>query len=292
MFACPVSRLPLEEWQSAEGLVYPLLDGIPVLTCDPQRFLALHGPGAANPTERQEALPVDAPDLISPFLSPGQLEGPDSFGQWLSAIPTTPSGVAAGWGARLAPAGPALDMGCGLGEMAMRMVGLGRKTWAFDRSPRSVMLARDLLLGRTREAAWPVWRGGCETRSVPITPIPSGQLHFAIAEAESPPFAPESFAWVHLGNLVDIAEIGMEVVLEAATELLMPGGLLTLTTPYDLDLPSIPGSIDPQALLVDFLDELGMDIAEEQDNVPWVVRQYERGFRVLFTHCLAATTPA
>ena len=288
MYVCPISGLPLEGWRSVTGFSYPLLDGIPVLVSQPQRFLALHGPQAPNPTERIEPLPVDAPDLISPFLPPGQLEGPGSFGSWLASIPQTPSAIAAGWGAALAPPGPALDFGCGLGEMAMRMVGLGRKTWAFDRSPRTVLLARDILLGRTREAAWPTWRGGCTERPIPVLPLRPGQLQLCIAEAEAPPFAPESFAWVHVGNVVDIAEVGMEVVLEAATALLVPGGLLTLTTPYDLDVPSIFGTPDPQAVLVDALDELGLELVEEADHVPWVVRQYSRGFRVLFTHCLAA----
>ena len=291
MFVCPISRLPLKAWRSAEGRTYPLLDGIPVLVPEPQRFLALHGPCAPNPTEHHDPLPVDAPDLISPFLPPGQLDGPGRFGEWLQSIPHTPASIAASWGAKYAPAGPALDLGCGLGDMAMRMVGQGRKTWAVDRSPRAVELARDLLLGRVREAAWPTWRGGCRQRPVPILPLRPGQLSFAIAQAEHPPFAPGSFAWVHLGNVVDIVEIGMEVVVEAAVELLLPGGLLTLTTPYDLDLPSVPGTMDPSALLVDWLDELGLEILAEQDEVPWVVRQYARGFRILFTHCLAARAP-
>jgi SAM-dependent methyltransferase len=286
MFVCPVTQRPLEGWRTVEGRVYPLLDGIPVLVADPQRFLALHGPEAANPAERKDPLPVDAPDLISPFLSPGRLGGPGSFGTWLSSIKHTPTSIASDWGARFAPPGSALDIGCGLGEMAMRMVGQARKTWAFDRSPRSVLLARDLLYGQIREAAWPQWRGGCIDRPVPILPLRPGSLHLCIAEAEYPPFAPESFAWVHLGNVVDIVEVGMEAAVEAAATLLVPGGVMTVTTPYDLDLPSVPGGMDPQAVLMDFVDELGLEILDEVDQIPWVVRQYDRGFRVLFSHCM------
>ena len=291
MFVCPISGRPLSGWRSPLGFEYPMLDGVPVLVAEPEQLLARHGVGAVLLTETPTEDVVDAPDPVSPFLPPALLEAPGGLGAWLSTVEETPASVAAAWGHSLAPAGAAADLACGLGEMALRMASRGRAVVAMDRSPRTVLLARELLLGRVREAAWPTWRGGAEARPVPLIPARPGQIRFAIADAARPPLAEGALAWVHLGNVVDVAAEGPAALIEAAAALLAPGGLLTVTTPYDLDRPTVAGGMDPEAELVDAIDSVGLDIVAERDEVPWVIRQYQRGYRVLFTHCLAARRP-
>ena len=36
------------------------------------------------------------------------------------------------------------------------------------------------------------------------------------------------------------------------------------------------------------LDRRRNRVAHEDEHVPWVVREYDRGYRVLFSHCIAA----
>ena len=68
-------------------------------------------------------------------------------------------------------------------------------------------------------------------------------------------------------------------------------GLLTLATPHDEDAVPMPGAPRPSDRLREALAELGLHIVDEVPQVPWVVRQYDRGYRVLLTDCLAARAP-
>jgi len=123
-------------------------------------------------------------------------------------------------------------------------------------------------------------------KSTNLETIPPDQVQFCVADAAMPPFAPHSFAWVHLGNIIDITDLGMAPIITAISELVGEDGIMTLSSPYDLDIATTPLSADPQAVLVDILDELGFDIVAESDHHPWVIRQYDRGFRVLLCHCM------
>lgn len=294
MFVCPITRERLTDGRSPEGRCYPSLDGVPVLVPDPERFLARHGPGAWDtghglPTRQIEDLPVDAPDPVTPHLPPSSLGGPGTFGRWIQSLgERCPDERCAKWGTELAPTGRALDVGCGVGPMARRMAMAGRQTWAFDRSPRAVLLARDLLMGRLRETVVPTHRGGLQKVRYPFKPISARLLSFCVADATQPPLPSGSFAWVHLGNVLDIADETAGAILAACVGLLQPGGLLTISTPYDSDDVGMLGGPGPEEELQGALTALGLTVIDEEDQVPWVLRDYDRSFRVLFTHCLAA----
>lgn len=298
MYVCPVTGSRLSNGRSPEGRRYPALDGVPVLVPEPERFLARHGPGAWDlshglPTRRVEDIPVDAPDPVTPHLPPRSLGGPAGFGRWLQTLgDRSPDTVCARWGAELAPAGRAVDVGCGVGAMTRRMAATGRVTFGFDRSPRAVLLARDLLLGLLRETEIPTHRGGVQRVRFPFKPASDRHLYLSIADATAPPLPPDSFAWVHLGNILDLADDEAGRILIAATNLLQPNGLLTISTPYDTDAVPIPDSTPPEDELRSALVDLRLTLVEEDEHVPWVVREYDRGYRVLFTHCLAARRTA
>lgn len=294
MYVCPITGSRLSNGRSPEGRAYPALDGVPVLVPDPERFLARYGPGAWDlhsglPTRRVADLPIDAPDAITPHLPPKSLGGPGSFGRWIQGLgDRCPDAVCARWGSELAPAGRACDVGCGVGPMTRRMAASKRVTFAFDRAPRAVLLARDLLLGRLKETLIPTHRGGVQRVRYPFKPVSSRHLYLSIADATQPPLPPETFAWVHLGNILDIADDEGSRILLASLSLVQPGGLLTISTPYDLDAVPVEDGDNPEDELRQVLVELGMTIVDEDQHVPWVVREYDRGYRVLFAHCIAA----
>lgn len=303
-YACPVSGELLDDALQVEpGWGYPELDGVPVLVPDPAHFLARHGPTWRTDVpwagHLTEPLVVDAPDALTPHLTPGQLAklaeedgAPPSLIQMLATLgDRDPTRVCADWGAELAPDGPALDLGGGVGPMAAEMAQQRRATTLTDRSPRAVLLARDILTGRNPEIWLPDERGG--TRAVPNTaPRPKDQrLRFCIADAGAPPFAPEAFAWVHLGNLVDVYDGDLGDLFASAADLLQPGGLLTVCTPHDLDRAPLAGRLDPAESLRTVVGDCGLTVVEDNDLVTWVVREYRRGYRLLLTDCLALRRP-
>ena len=284
---CPTDRLPLDDDLGLEdGISYPRVGGIPVLLEEPHRFLARHLTGA-SPTQAADPLPVDAPDPLTPHLSPSALAelAPPPLALLLRNLPYDPTQLCAQWGQEHAPEGMAVDAGCGVGAMARLMATQGRAVAAFDRSPRAVLLARDLLAGSVTDVPVPEGRASLTRVQWPFPAVQG--VGFAVADATAPPLPPRSAAWVHAGNLLDMAEAGPFAVLDALAALLQPGGLLTLCTPWDEDRTPLLDGGDPALELLDWLDELDLEVVASEDLVPWAVRQYDRGWRLLFCQCLA-----
>ncbi|MDP2305797.1 MAG: class I SAM-dependent methyltransferase [Pseudomonadota bacterium] len=286
MYVCPRTGGPLKDWRSVAGHVtYPLLDGVPVLLSDPMALLASQPPRS---TAAAEPGRCGLPDPITPHLPPALFGAPAGFGQWLTSLGDVgPDSLALGFASRYAPAGPALDVGCGVGTMARRMVTAGRPTWAFDRSPDAVLLARGLLCGALQQTVIPTSRRGLRRVKVPFKPI-TANLEFCIADAARPPFPPDSFAWVHLGDVLD--ELGDDVaeVLVACEGLLKRGGVLTVTTAYSAEATPSETAQAPEEELLEALEGLGLQVIDQQDRVPQVVREYDRGYRIRFVHVVAA----
>lgn len=276
---------------------WPQMNGIPVLVPQPEAFLLRHGPrtGAtlAHGAVPYEPLPVDAPDPLTPHLSPGHwpdgLLPPEPLGAWVKALgERCPDAVCSAWGAELAPEGPTLDVGCGVGGMARRMAESGRSVLAFDRSPEAVRLARSLMSGALPEVWVPMDRSRSQAWRWPHPPVAPGQIAWAVADVLRPPLPPDTLAWVHLGSVLDMVEAPTEAVIDALAPAIRSGGLLTVATPYDEDRVPLPDGARPDRDLRAVLPSMGFEIVAEDVAVPWVVRQYNRACRVLFVDCIAA----
>lgn len=285
-YVCPRTGGPLNAWYSPEGhLTYPLLDGIPVLVPDPVMYLGRH---AIRRAQDADPAALGLPDAITPHLPPQLFAAPGGFGQWLASIGDgTADAVAATQAARHAPRGPALDVGCGVGAMTRRMVAAGRPTWAFDMSADAVLLARGLLCGALTSTTIPTHKGGLRRVKVPFKPIVSG-LEFCIADATSPPFPDGSFAWIHLGDVLDSLRENLVEALVRSAGLLVPGGVMTVTTAYGYVLGAEEEAPPPDEEMLEALEGLGLQVVEQQDRVPSIVREYDRSFRVRFMHTVAA----
>ena len=243
MYVCPITQRDLRGWRSPAGVTFPMWEGIPILVPEPDALIATAGEGGP-PTE-----------LLSPFLPPAMLGAPGRLGSWLVSELRTPAAVAAALGSRLAPPGPALDAGCGLAAVALSMANRGRPTWAIDTDPHILVCARDILLGRVREARLP----GGPVMPLPLVPLRPSQVQLAVADVRAPPFRDGAFAWVHLGAPEGLA---------AAVRLLSPGGVLTCVT-------------------TDGLDDDRLNIVDEEEVV--VVRpEGPRRFAVAVARCVAA----
>ena len=167
------------------------------------------------------------------------------------------------------------------------MVGMGRDTYAFDISPDAVLFARGILLGGMTVVSIPTHRVGLRRVKVPFTAIPHG-LHLAIADAAQPPFALGSFAWVHLGDVLDHCGEAVGEILVASAELVAPGGILTITTGFDVRGTPSEAKHPPEEELLEALDSLGFTVVEQSERVPQVRRNYDRSFVVRFMFCVAA----
>jgi SAM-dependent methyltransferase/uncharacterized protein YbaR (Trm112 family) len=287
-FVCPRTRGTLREglYSPEAQVTYPVVDGLPVLVPEPVALL-----GQTTVRRLMDAKPsnLGLPDALTPHLPPALFAAPAGFGQWLGGLGDSgPEVVCAGFAERHAPTGPALDVGCGVGTMTRRMVAAGRAVAAFDVSLDAVLLARGLLCGQLQQVTIPTYRGGQRTVRVPFKPVTSG-LSFCVADAANPPFAPGSFAWVHLGDVLDSVGDSVGDVLVASAELLARGGLLTISTSYGAESCGGDDTVPPDEELVEARDRRGLHVVDQADRVARVGRAYDRAFDVRFLHCIAAT---
>ena len=286
----------------AEAATLCAWEGLPLLVPDAALFAARHlgiGPGLV----RFEPLPVDAPDALSPHLAPAArldlgLAPPDLWGPLALRPDADPAAVCAAWGIELAPDGPALDLGCGAATVARRMalaVAAGERegpVLAVDRSPAMLQLARSALHDGEAAAWVPSSRRGLRPAQPALPPLPTGAVEWAIGDALHPPVLPESIAWLHLGNVLDMVPDGPAALIEAVATTLMPGGLLTLSTPFDDEAAPMPsGPADPTLELAVALKAAGLHEVAVADPVPWLIREYDRGWRLLLCRCVAARRP-
>ncbi len=290
MFVCPQTKTELESWYSnAADTLYPLLDGIPVLVSDPEQFLRLHGPWSPTANvagQAQQIRGLWSPDAVTPFMAPKALQVGGPFGDFLLDLDLHPDGWVAETASLHAPEGVAVDLGCGLGGMALRMSAMGRDVVALDIDPATMITCRDVLTGRLQDAWVPTHRRGARAMKVPVRP-PDHPIALAIADAAAPPLPEAMFAWVHLGLLLDDLDTdSMVKVLLGARALIPRGGVLSITTAYDGPGAHVPEQPSFEPELREVLTELGLTLVEEQDKLPHVTRRWDRYFEVRLVHAM------
>lgn len=284
LYVCPRTGGALRDWHSAAGrITYPVLDGVPILVGEPFRY------SLRRKSWHEASMDAArAPDAITPHLPAHLLGAPGGMGQWFAQLQDNGAdAMAAALGARWAPDGPAVDIGCGMAPMARRMATLGRLTYAFDVDLDAVIAARTVLTMPDAVAPVPTHKAAFRRVKVPFKPLTRG-LAFCVADATSPPFARGSFAWAHLGDVLDHCGDAVGEVLVAASELVMRNGVLSITTSYSTPRTTSENRAPPEEELLEALEGLGMQVVEQSDRVPHVLRHYDRSFHIRFMHVIVA----
>ncbi len=189
--------------------------------------------------------------------------------------------------------GPVLDVGCSVGGMTARLAAGGRLAVGVDISFESLVWARALLVGRPGPLnRGPVFTEGDNRIDLPLDPRQGTRCEFVLAGGEALPFADGSFRVTASCNLIDVMEQPPEL-LDEKSRLLVPGGVLLLSTPFLHTTRGVsrcfaPEGRKPVDVLRSLLDQRGFEVAAEEEDVPWVLYHYRRRLDFYQTFCLAA----
>jgi SAM-dependent methyltransferase/uncharacterized protein YbaR (Trm112 family) len=260
------------------GMLYPVLGGVPVLVAEPHAYCAGYRESIVTALAEHGALDRATLSTIDGFAAAAPGAEPLRFvDDWtaeggLSRWPADGHREAARFRrfalaagsfedrlARLAPdrLGVAIELGCGDGGVARRLVGRARRLVLADRSLRAVLMAREACGGSDRAA-------GC------------------VLDADRLAVAPAAFDTVLCLNLIDLLErpLALPGAIAAA---LRPDGHLVLSTP-DPEL----GGDDPGPLLA-AIDRSGLAVEAALDQIPWLRLHPPRYAQVYFCLAVVAT---
>jgi SAM-dependent methyltransferase/uncharacterized protein YbaR (Trm112 family) len=193
-----------------------------------------------------------------------------------------------------APVECALDIGTNVGGMAFRVAPFAKEVFGIDVAFNPVLLARQLQCGfPTRLTELRHYLDGHRYVSQRVGEAPSN-TEFLVASASQLPLRGK-FGLVTAMNVIDVVP-QPRAFLKEISDVLADGGLLLLTSPYSWASDSVPidewlGGTEelPSAVAVrNAISELGLEILEEVDEVPWVLREHQRWHRVFLNHCVIA----
>lgn len=190
--------------------------------------------------------------------------------------------------------GRALDVGTNVGGMAWRCADLAREVIGIDNAFNPVLTARRIQRGYPDPLR--SHRRYDDGRCYRERALPAGppNTEFIVASVYRLPVA-GSFDLITALNVIDVVPEPLGF-LRIVHERLAVGGLLALTSPYSWGSDDVPldrwigGSAEttsPHAV-VHALRDLGFRVVVEHDDVPWVVREHRRWYRVFLNHCVIA----
>jgi len=315
-------------------LEYPIIDAIPFLLPDVRRFLSDNlfqlslrtdlgatiegmigdscGPGSAfdatraqlssyawghyadlDPQERPDGAPDGAPD--------GTQGGSvlDCLAQGLALLPAPPRG-------------PVLDLGCAVGRTSFALAAAtGDPVLGVDVNVAMLRLAQRVL--RQGTVSYPRRRIGIvyDRRDFAVA-LPGAELvDFWACDALALPFASPCFALAAALHVLDCTSSPRDL-LQGLARVLVPGGALVLSTPYDWSPAATPmecwigghsqrgptrGDAEPflHSLLTAGAHPLavpGLSLVGECESVPWQVRLHARSRVHYRSHLLALRAAA
>lgn len=300
---------------------FPVIDGIPILLAELREYVSQN----IFPILRRKDLSGLTESLVGDCCGAGSavdtlrqrlsIYGFDHYGNLApDAVPgdggaTRPGGIVRLIGeCEFADAnidGPIIDFGCSVGRSAFELARMtGQPVLGVDLDFDMLRMASEVL--RDGIVAYPLRRGGVvyDQKRYPVRLPQAENVDFWACDAVAPPFPPEIAACAVSLNLLDCVTSPFEHLLEMI-HLLKPGGIATITTPYDWNPAATPierwiGGHSQRAehggrsetLLKALLDGDGVHtipavaLAGEVENIPWHVRLHDRSVMTYLVHLL------
>jgi len=188
----------------------------------------------------------------------------------------------------------AVDLGCSVGGLTVRMGKYARTALGMDLSFEKVLAARRIVLGKPMNAGpFRLYREGKSYDAVPIPKAKTNNAEFFVASGDDVPLSQGCASIVASCNLVDVVPDPFKLIAEKK-RLTQPGGVLLLSTPYLDHSPAVinhleAGRGDPKAVILEQLSDF--ELLEEKDMVPWLLRSSDRHYDIYLDHCVAARRP-
>jgi len=291
------------------GQRYPIVSGLPVLLPDPARFCAEN---YAYLTARAD-LSTDVEDVLAGFLGAGSFldvtrqhlstYGRDHFGCFdaedrqappAGSVLTLLDAALAVAGTALSglPDGPVLDLGCAVGATSLALAE------RFQRPVLGVDLHVPLLrcayaAGRDGVARYPRRELGARYTwrhvALPWDRAVRAQVGFWLGDALAPPLADASVALIAALNLLDCVARPAELLARIG-DLLQPGGIALLATPYDWSTGATTAAAwldGGQALRAMIAADPRFALLGEYPDHPWRLRLHDRSFMQYSVHIVA-----
>jgi len=188
----------------------------------------------------------------------------------------------------------AIDIGGNVGGMAWRAAAYTGEVLGIDLTFNPILAARRIQIGAPVPQT--VYRRYMDGNIFIERPIEGARdnTEFAVCSALELPFRGK-FDLLFLLNIIDGVPQPRRF-LSHVLENLEPGGFVVITSPYswgsdmsgvDHWLGGTPGNPSPVAM-VGALRDAGLTILEDIDNVPWILREHQRWYRVFLNHCVVA----
>jgi SAM-dependent methyltransferase/uncharacterized protein YbaR (Trm112 family) len=192
----------------------------------------------------------------------------------------------------------ALDVGTNVGGMAYRLAPFADDVIALDTAFNVVLTARQVQKGYPKKvSSYKRYMDGQYFEERFIEEMPDN-TEFMVASAAPPPID-QCYDIITVLNVVDCVPYP-EQFLKSLIDVLNPGGLLLVTSPYSWGSDDVPvdrwiGASEEvpsaDAMLAIFSSQ-GLELIEERDNVPWVLREHKRWYRIFHNHCVLVRKPA
>ena len=164
--------------------------------------------------------------------------------------------------------GLGLDLGCGQGGMLQHMARVCDRVVGVETSFYLAATANRLLPASEIPISFFVPELGDQLRT--LTKQPINHARAICADIHALPFNRPLFDWVHCGHVLDLVE-DPEMVVAQIIEVLKPGGLLSILTPWDL--PDQQHFQDMEAMLASAFEQVA-----QRDGFPWLRFHHKRRF--------------